>query len=88
MKKVVDPVRARRVARVLISDIVAYAGEDVRLGLEKDDIFSRLAPDLDRARAYYAEHVDSQLEQADRIFNHAIVDVLIFANRRVQTSIW
>jgi len=88
VKKVVDAVRARRVARVLISDIVEYAGEEVRLGLEKDDIFSRLAPDLDRARAYYAERVDSQLEQADGIFNHAIVDVLIFENRRVQTSIW
>jgi len=88
MNRVSDPVRARRIARVLISDIVAYAGEDVRVGLEKDDIFSRLAPDLERARAYYDERIDQQLADAQRIFDHAIVDVLIYANRRVQTSIW
>lgn len=88
MNRVSDPVRARRIARVLISDIVAYAGEDVRVGIEKDDIFSRLAPDLERARAYYDERIDQQLANAQRIFDHAIVDVLIYANRRIQTSIW
>ena len=88
MKRVTDPIRARRVARVLISDIVAYAGEEIRLGLEKDDIFERLAPDLARARAYYDECVTGNVPDANRIFNHAIVDVLIYANRRVQTSIW
>ena len=88
MKRVSDPVRARRIARVLISDIVAYAGDEVRLGLEKDDIFTRLEPDLSRARAYYEERVERDVPNASRIFNHAIVDVLIYANRRVQTSIW
>ena len=45
MDPVVTPERARRLARVLISDVAAYAGDQVRIGLEKDDLFERLAPD-------------------------------------------
>ncbi len=31
--KITDPERARRMARVLFSDIVMYAGDQVRIGL-------------------------------------------------------
>jgi hypothetical protein len=80
--------RARRLARVLVSDIVAYAGDRVRIGLEKDDIFVRLAPDIERARAFYDRQVDPALTEKDRLFNFALVDVLIAGNRKVATSIW
>lgn len=88
MDRICDPDRARRLARVLISDIVAYASDQVRLGLEKDDIFERLRPELERARAYYDQRVDRELPDAARYFDFAVVDVLIAANRRVATHIW
>jgi hypothetical protein len=88
MEKLRDPALARRLARVLFSDIVAYEGAEVRIGLEKDDLFERLAGPIERARAYYRHRVDSSLPHAERIFNHALVDVLIASQRRLSTPIW
>ena len=88
MDRVVTPDRARRLARVLISDVAAYAGDQVRIGLEKDDLFERLAPDIERARAFYLYHVDPSLPERARYFDFALVDVLVYGHRRVQTHIW
>ena len=70
------------------SDIVVYAGDQVRIGLEKDDLFQRLQGDIERARAFYTQQVDPSLPDAERIFNFALVDVLVSANRRVNSPIW
>jgi hypothetical protein len=83
-----DPERARRLARVLFSDIVAYAGDQVRIGLEKDDLFERLRLEIDRARVWYFGAVDPELADAERIFNFALVDVLVGSQKRVATHIW
>ncbi|MFI5314790.1 MAG: hypothetical protein ACHQ6T_03760 [Myxococcota bacterium] len=88
MDRVVTPERARRLARVLISDVAAYAGDQVRIGLEKDDLFERLAPDIARARVFYLHHVDPSVAERARLFDFALVDVLVYGHRRVQTHIW
>ena len=66
----------------------AYAGDRVRIGLEKDDLFERLAGEIERARAYYLWHVDEAIVDRARLFDHALVDVLVYGHRRVQTHIW
>jgi hypothetical protein len=88
VEKIRDPERARRMARVLFSDIMVYAGDQIRIGLEKDDLFDRLQSNIERARVFYRQSVDPSLVDAERIFNFALVDVLISGNRRVSTSIW
>jgi hypothetical protein len=88
MDPVVTPDRARRLARVLVSDVAAYAGDQVRIGLEKDDLFDRLAPDIERARVFYLHHVDPSVAERARLFDFALVDVLVYGHRRVQTHIW
>ena len=88
MLKITEPRRARRMARVLCSDIAAYAGDEIRLGLEKDDLFDRLAPEIARAQDFYVQNVDASLPDAAKIFNFALVDVLVYGNRRVVTHIW
>ncbi len=88
MERVSDPERARRMARVLFSDMVAYAGDQIRIGLEKDDLFTRLKREIEQVRVFYERNVDPALPAAERIFNFALVDVLIARNRRVSTSIW
>jgi hypothetical protein len=77
--------RARRLARVLCSDLVVYGGDQIRMGLEKDDLFDRLAREIEQARVFYRHRVDASLE---RLFDWALVDVLVYANRRVSTHIW
>jgi hypothetical protein len=88
MDPVTTPERARRLARVLVSDVAAYAGDQVRIGLEKDDLFERLASDIGRARVFFLHHVDACVAERARLFDHALVDVLVYGNRRVQTHIW
>jgi hypothetical protein len=88
MDPVTTPERARRLARVLISDVAVYAGDQVRIGLEKDDLFERLGPELERARVFYLHHVDACVADRLRLFDFALVDVLVYGNRRVQTHIW
>jgi hypothetical protein len=83
-----DPERVRRLARVLISDIVVYAGDQVRIGLEKDDLFDRLHGEIERAHAFYRQRIDLSLSDAERIFNHALVDVLVATHRKVSTHLW
>ena len=75
-------------ARVLFSDMVAYAGDQIRIGLEKDDLFTRLKREIEQVWVFYERNVDPALPGAERIFNFALVDVLIARNRRVSTSIW
>ncbi len=77
--------RARRLARVLCSDLVVYGGDQIRMGLEKDDLFDRLAREIEQARVFYRHRVDESL---GRIFEWALVDVLVYAHRRVATHIW
>ncbi len=86
MAKITDPWRARRLARVLFSDLAAYAGDHVRMGIEKDDLLERLAREIQQARTWFSAQVD--LPDASRIFNFALVDVLIYGNRRVPSHIW
>ncbi len=88
MSRLSDSDRVRRLARVLISDIVAYAGDQVRMGIEKDDLFDRLRPEIERAHDYYLQQVDPSMSGSERIFNHAVVDVLVVSQRRVPSSIW
>jgi len=88
MDRVRDPERARRLARVLFSDIAAYAGEQIRIGLEKDDLFDRLRDEIERARVWYFTHVDPDLAERERIFNWALVDVLVGSQKRVTSGIW
>ena len=88
MDPIETPERARRLARVLISDVAAYAGDQVRIGLEKDDLFERLAPEISRARVFYLHHVDPSVAERAKLFEFALVDVLVYGHRRVQTHIW
>ena len=77
--------RARQLARVLCSDLVVYGGDEVRMGLEKDDLFDRLGREIEQSRVFYRHRVDLALE---RLFDWALVDVLVYAQRRVGTHIW
>jgi len=79
---------ARRLARALCGDLVAYGGDEVRLGLEKDDLFDRFEREIEQSRVFYRHRIDPGLANGERIFDWALVDVLVYAHRRVGTHIW
>ena len=68
-QKITDPNRANRLARVLFSDVALYAGDQVRIGLEKDDLFDRLASEIQRAWSFYRDRVDPSVPHFERMFN-------------------
>jgi hypothetical protein len=88
MEKVVEPARAERLARAILSDLAAYNTERVRAGIENDDLFERLAEELDQARSFFEERVDSETARKTNAFDRAVVDILVFRSRRIASRIW
>lgn len=88
MERIEDPVRAERLARAVLSDVMLYNPERVRLGIERDDLFERLAPELEEARTFFEGRVSEELARKSNAWGRALVDVLVFRSRHVRSSIW
>ena len=86
--RISDGERAKRLARVLVSDLVAEWGDQMRMGLEKDDFFARLGPQIERARVFFLARVASDLADRQRIFDWAVVDGMFAHNRRLRAYFW
>jgi hypothetical protein len=88
MERIDDPQRAARLARAIVSDVVFYNPGRVRQGIEADDLFERLGPELDEARAYFEERVGPDLAAKTNAWGRALVDVLVYRSRHVRSRIW
>jgi hypothetical protein len=88
MSRITDPQRAQRLARAVLSDVMLYNPERVRAGIEADDLFDRLRPELDEARAFFERRVDPEVATKSNAFDLALVDVLVFRSRRIRSRIW
>ena len=88
MLRITDPQRAERLARAVLSDVMLYNAERVRAGIESDDLFDRLRPELDEARAFFEQRVDPEVAAKSNAFDRALVDVLVFRSGRVRSRIW
>lgn len=88
MSAIHEPERATRLARAILSDVMLYHAEQVRRGIEADDLFERLAAELEEARVYFESRVESDVARASNAWNRALVDVLVFRSRGVRSRIW
>ena len=88
MSAIQEPERAARLARAILSDVMAYHAEQVRRGIQADDLFERLAPELEEARVYFESRVEADVARASNAWNRALVDVLVFRSRDVRSHIW
>jgi predicted NBD/HSP70 family sugar kinase len=88
MDRIADPGRAQRLARAILSDVMLYNPDKVRAGIEADDLFERLRAELEEARAFFDERVDSEVAERTNAFDLALVDVLVFRSRAVRSKIW
>jgi hypothetical protein len=86
--RIVDPQRAERLARAILSDVMLYNPEKVRAGIEADDLFERLRAELAEARAFFDERVDAEVAARTNAFGRALVDVLVYRSRSVRSKIW
>jgi hypothetical protein len=83
-----EPERATRLARAILSDVMLYHADQVRRGIEADDLFERLAAELEEARVYFESRVEADVARASNAWNLALVDVLVFRSRGVRSRIW
>jgi hypothetical protein len=83
-----EPERAERLARAILSDVMLYHAEQVRLGIEADDLFERLAEEIEEARVYFESRVEAEVARQTNAWNRALVDVLVFRSRNVRSRIW
>ncbi len=52
---------AKRLARVLVADLILYHRTDVELGRRNNDLYKRLQQDIDRSREAYRERIGPEL---------------------------
>lgn len=67
---------ARRLARLLISEIKLYNEDQVQEGRKNNDIVERLKEDLDRSRQLYEERVDPRVREKTDYFYQEMVRLL------------
>jgi hypothetical protein len=67
---------ARRLARLLVSEIKLYNVEQVEEGRRKKDIYERLKEDIDRSRQMYEERVEPRILKSTDYFYQELVRIL------------
>ncbi len=80
--------RAKRLARLIMDDLILYNKEKIVQGIKEDNIFEILASELEVARKYYERNVDPQVARETNYFNEAIVDILIKGRGNIPSRIW
>jgi hypothetical protein len=83
-----EPERVSRLARAILSDVMLYHAEQVREGIEADDLFDRLRPELEEAKVYFESRVEADVARECNAWNRALVDVLVFRSRNIRSRIW
>ena len=73
-----DPLHeeARRLARLLVSEIKLYNEEQVEEGRRKRDLYERLREDIDRSRQMYEERVEVRILKTTDYFYQELVRIL------------
>ena len=73
---------ARRLARLLVSEIKLYNEEQVEEGRRKRDIYERLREDIDRSRQMYEERVEPRILKTTDYFYQELVRILAAGDAR------
>ncbi|KAF0220498.1 MAG: hypothetical protein FD174_1152 [Geobacteraceae bacterium] len=87
MNLIDNPDQARRLARAIISDVAVYNREKVEEGIRNDNIFELLTEELEEGRQHFNSRVVPELASS-KIYELAVVDVLIKRAGKIQSSIW
>lgn len=73
---------ARRLARLLVSEIKLYNEEQVEEGRRNRDVYERLKEDIDRSRQMYEERVEPRILKSTDYFYQELVRILAAGDAR------
>ncbi|MEK6717726.1 MAG: hypothetical protein AAB253_05035 [candidate division NC10 bacterium] len=80
--------RAKRLARLIVGDIVLYNQDKIAEGIKNDTLFQVLEKELEVGRKYYEKNVDPAVAAQADYFNLALVDILVKERGNVESKIW
>ena len=83
-----DADKARRLARTIVSDIALYNREEIRKGIQNDNVFELLAVEIERGNKLYLSRVSPEIQKQKNFYNQAIVDILIKQYGNTESTIW
>jgi hypothetical protein len=83
-----DADKARRLARTIVSDIALYNREEIRKGIQNDNVFELLAVEIERGNKLYLSRVSPEIQKQKNFYNQAIVDILIKQYGNTESPIW
>jgi hypothetical protein len=80
--------RAKRLARLIVSDIIIYNQDRIEEGIKEDTLFDLLKEDIEIGRAYYEKNIDPTVAGQSNYFDHALVDILVKERGNIPSKIW
>jgi hypothetical protein len=80
--------RAKRLARLIVGDLVIYHKEKIAEAIRADTLFEALAKELEEGRNYYEKNADPDVVAETNYFDEAVVDILIRGQGSVESAIW
>ena len=80
--------RAKRLARLIVADIVLYNKDKIAEGIRNDTLFEVLERELEDGRKYYDQNVDRRVALSTDYFSLAVVDLLVKPRGDVESKIW
>jgi DNA-binding response OmpR family regulator/DNA-directed RNA polymerase subunit RPC12/RpoP len=77
---------ARRLARLILSDIVIYHSDKVEQGIRQGDFFERLRHEIDEGRAYYESKIPFRVLQESEFFTETLQHFLEMKREELQRA--
>ena len=86
-RKYDNPVRARRYAKTIASDIKLYNMKILEKALMEDNVWEALGDHIEEGRSHFRDRVTDEIFEQN-IYDRILVDVLLYEMRQVKTPIW
>ncbi len=78
---------ARRLARAIASDLSLYNEEKIVQGIQNDDLFDRLAEEIEEGRVLFKSRVAPALVEKN-FYDRAVIDILVKSKGHVRSKLW
>lgn len=82
------PEMAWRRARAIASDVSLYNEKKIIEGIENDDLFTRLEPEIEEGRELYRSSVAPDLYARTNYYDRAVVDIIVRSKGHIKSKIW
>ncbi len=82
------PEKAMRYARYIVQDIGMYNKDKIEEAIKNDTFFEELQDLFEEGKEQYESNVDPEILKNTNFFERAIVDILLYRKRHINSPIW